>query len=242
MARIDPDNRETWPPEVAEFVRRAAAAVRGAVRHTSDLFAHEGEERFLQVLRGSTIRAYHCTRLLEHELAGIRAHGLRRLTAELVLERIEKALEYKAITPAEAEQLRKGHAFATGDEENREGRVCLFSNRQTMDDAHSVKDLLGIWGGEAIYSHVGTEWEPRLKKLGRPAVVVVDLDVNQPPQGKKEHYVTPSVLAGFISVELGFEDPGFEIHFMGDIPATQVADIWTPGHPEYDRHRDLPRR
>jgi hypothetical protein len=242
MACIDPDNQKTWPSEVAEFVRRAAAPVKRTARHTSDLLVLEGEERFVQLLRGSTVRTYHCTRLLDHELAGIRANGLRRLTADLVLERIDKALECKAITPTEAEQFHKGHAFAIGEETDREGRVCLFSNRQTMDDAHSVKDLLGIWGGEAIYSHVGTEWEPLLKKLGRPAVVAVDLDVNQPPQGKKKHYVAPSVLAGFISVELGFEDPGFEIHFMGDIPATHVADIWTPGHPEYDRHRDLPRR
>lgn len=244
MARIDPDNQKTWPPDVAEFVRRAAGAVRRTVRRTSDLYAHEGEEGFLQLLRGSTIRAYHCTRLLEHELAGIRAHGLRRLTAELVRDRIDKALECKVITPAEAGQLRKGHAFAVGEEENRQGRVCLFSCLQTMDEdeAEAVKDLLGIWGGEAIYSHVGTEWEPRLRRLGRPAIIAVDLDVNQPPQGAQEHHVAPGVLAGFIGVELGLEDPGFDIHFMGDIPATQVADIWTPGHPEYERHRDLPRR
>ena len=36
--------------------------------------------------------------------------------------------------------------------------------------------------------------------------------------------------------------PGLEIHLQGDIPAAQVAAIWTPGHPEYDRHRGLPRR
>jgi len=242
MARIDPDNRETWLPEVAEFVRRAAAPVKRRARHTSDLMVLEGEETFVQLLRGSTVRTYHCTRLLDHEIAGIRANGLRRLTPELVLERIDKALECKAITPEEAEQFRKGHAFAIGKERGREGRVCLFSNRQTMDKARAVEDLLGIWGGEAIYSHVGNEWRPRLKKLGRPAVIAVDLDVNQPPQGANEHYIDTSVLAGFISVELGLEDPGFEIHFMGDIPATQVADIWTPGHPEYQRHRGLPQK
>jgi hypothetical protein len=242
MTRIDPDDRKTWPAEVAGLVRRAASAVRGTVEYASDLRVHEAEESFLQALRGSTIRAYHCTRLLEHELAAIRAQGLRRLTAGLMRERIDKALECKAITPAEAEHFHKRHTFAVGREKHREGKVCLFSCRQTMDKAYSVENLLGIWGGEAIYSHVGREWEGRLRTLGRPAVIAVDLDLTQPPQGEKTHYITPGVLACFIGLELGLKDPGLEIHFRGDIPATQVADIWTPGHPEYDRHRDLPRR
>jgi hypothetical protein len=185
MARIEPDDRKTWPAEVAEFVRRAAGAVRGTVQHDYEIDAPEAEERFLEVLRGSTIRAYHCTRLLKHELAAIRARGLRRLTEGLVLERIDRALECKAITQAEAEQFRKGHAFAAGEEEHREGKVCLFSYRQTMDDTHSVKDLLGIWGGEAIYLHVGTEWEDRIRTLGRPAIIAVDVDVTQEPRGRR---------------------------------------------------------
>jgi hypothetical protein len=242
MARIDPDDRKTWPAEVADFVRRAAGAVRGTVQYAYKIQAPEAEKRFLEVLRGSTIRAYHCTRLLEHELAAIRAQGLRRLTAELVLERIDRALACKAITPAEAEHFRKKHAFAVGEEENREGKVCLFSYRQTMDDAHSVEDLLGIWGGEAIYSHVGSEWEKRLRTLGTPAIIAVDVDVTQPPQGAEEHYIHPDVLAFFIGLELELEEPNLEIHFQGDIPAGQVAAIWTPEHPEYDRHPGLPRR
>ena len=125
--------------------------------------------------------------LLEHELAAIRAQGLRRLTAELVQERIDRALECKAITPAEAEHFRKKQAFAVGAEKNREGKVCLFSYRQTMDDAHCVEALLGIWGGEAIYSHVGSEWEARLSTLGTPAIIAVDVDVTQEPQGEEEH-------------------------------------------------------
>jgi hypothetical protein len=241
MTRIDPDDRKTWPAEVADLVRRAANVVRGTVQHDSEIRAPEAEERFLQALRGSTIRAYHCTRLLEHELAAIRAQGLRRLTAGLMRERIDRALECKAITPAEAEQFHKGHAFARGGEKHREGKVCLFSCRRIMDKAYSVENLLGIWGGEAIYSHVGTEWETRLRQLGRPAVIAVDVDVTQKPNGEKKHYIQPGVLAFFIGLELGLEDPGLEIHFRGDIPAAQVAGIWTPGDPEYDRHRDLPR-
>ena len=111
-----------------------------------------------------------------------------------------------------------------------------------MDDAPSVEDLLGIWGGEAIYSHVGTEWKDRLSTLGTPAIIAVDVDVTQPPQGAKQHYIHPNVLAFFIGLELELEEPNLEIHFRGDIPAAQVADIWTPGHPEYDHHRGLPRR
>ncbi|QRK11195.1 hypothetical protein JQX13_14630 [Archangium violaceum] len=160
----------------------------------------EAEERFRGLLRSSTIRAYHCTRLLEHEFAGIRAEGLRRLTPELVLQRIDRSLKSKVITRTESARFRKGHAFALGEELGREGKVCLFSCRQIMDDAEAVENLLGIWGGEAIYSHVGSEWENRLRTLGRPAIVAVDVDLTLASKDEEEHYIQPDVLAFFIEV------------------------------------------
>ena len=63
-------------------------------------------------------------------------------------------------------------------QKNRADQICACSTRRTLDDhADGVKPFLATWGGEIIYFHQTTpELQKTLATLGRPAIVVIDLE------------------------------------------------------------------
>lgn len=88
---VDVDDRTTWPPQVSEIVDQWAKQYKGTTKYTSDL-ALPLEDEFRELLSGRLLRAYHCTRLLPHEVRMVRETGLRPLSADLLCERIESVV------------------------------------------------------------------------------------------------------------------------------------------------------
>ncbi|NTX51855.1 hypothetical protein [Myxococcus sp. CA039A] len=238
---IDPDDVATWPDDLREYVDELSASAPDDIEYTADLRLLDEAKSILAMLDGAVVRAYHCTRLLPHEVVAVRQSGLKALSGNLMAGRIGDALLAGSISQAESIELLNGHVFARGMAENREGRVCLVAGR-TMFDSHSsgFNDLLSIWGGEAIYSAMGERWEPRLRDLGTASIVAVDLDLAH--TGKNRHHlVFPGIAELFVGCALQLEDRGVEIHYFADVPGGRVVGVWQPGHAEYDRHPELPR-
>jgi hypothetical protein len=126
MMPIDIDRPGTWPPRIHEAVSALAKKCVGKTRYTNDLpLSLEIEAPFRQGLSGYLLRAYHYTRLLPHERLMIQGQGLRMLSAALLQERIEAAAAEKAISTDEANRFLGAHVFTAGEEEHREGQVCL---------------------------------------------------------------------------------------------------------------------
>jgi hypothetical protein len=228
---VDVDDLSTWPPALTAWLRPLADSSEATDAIAISLI--EREPRLLDLLAGRKLLAYHCTRLLPSEVAAVRANGLRALTAALVEERLRRAAREGAITEAEATRLAGTSVYALGEQEHREGRVCAILGRSVLDDHPAgAEPLLSAWGGEAIYWKPYDD-EPVLRRIGQPAIVRMQLD--------PARIWAFSLAAPFLAALRG-EGADADIQYLRDVPAADVLDIWQPGQPGYDRHRDLPQR
>lgn len=234
---VDVDDLETWPAEVRAWVDKYRR-LRGSTKYTLDLeVPAEREDEFRSLLGGHKVLTFHCTRLLEHEADRIRQHGLRRLTKELVAERILEAHTFGSLTDEQRRYVEDKHAFAGGWEQHREGRVCLVIGRAAFDeDPDACVPLLESWGGEAIYR--GLPDSHPIRKLGRPAIVAAVIDLSVSARVTRSF---PDLSKVFVGKRLGLDDASGEAHLMSDIPGADVVAVWHPGEREYDRHSGLPR-
>lgn len=237
MATVDPDDVGTWPAPLREALALEVVDV-DPVTPVCDLRLRLSDEDVATLLEGRPLRAYHCTRLLPHEVQSIREDGLRALGPEHVEQRIHDAFVAGAIADADAERLRSEHIFATGDECEREGQVCACVGLIAFSDheADGVWPLLSWWGGEAIYVHASKEGREHLRTLGTPSIVVLDLSLGG---------VTWEVWPGLAQILAGtladLPEGGGDILYEASVPAPAVTAVWHPGVSEYDRFPALPR-
>ena len=239
MHPIDVDEPPSWPYELREHVQGVAGALEETTQHVADLRPTEADCRETHhLLAGAVVKAYHATRLLEHEAAAIREQGLRLLDEQLVVERIEKAFEQGAINVEQRDHLHANHVFAqTFQTKSRADRVCLILSRHTLDEEpDGLWRLLGQWGGEAIYWTQGEAFERELRNFGKPSIVVAGLDLGDPDAG---HLIFPGLLHALVGTLLRLQGRGAEIHYRFPIPPAAILDIWQPDNPEFDRHENL---
>lgn len=226
---IDVDDRSTWTPEISQRVDDWADACRGTTEYTTDLpLRAEDESVFLALFQGLLLRVYHCTKLLPHEKAMIRRSGLVPLSAKLVTGRIDAATTAGTFTDAEADQLHRGHVFATNQQQYREGQVCFVLSKQTL--GRGCEPLLTTWGGEAICRSSGTRHlEERLISIGVPTVVQATIDLFT----GSEHLFFATLHKTFVAVALGFRDAGSDVFYRSPVPASQIERIMQAGDEDF---------
>jgi hypothetical protein len=110
----------------------------------------------------------------------VRERGLRPHSLELIKHRIDAAYENFYISAVEREQLHQAHVFVEGKAESRASKVSLFIGERVLRErVGRIAPLLGTWGGEGIdMSAAGYAMRQQLEGLGRPAIVVLDVDLN----------------------------------------------------------------
>ena len=234
---LDVDDMSTWPVAVTERTQVLGDELRNTTEYTNDLeVPFHAEDDFRALLGGCLVRAYHATRLLEHEVQMIRTQGLRTLSLELVNEKIESAREQSCISPSEYDLLKSAHVFAVGEEANRSGECSFFLPVSMLDFRSSgVNPLLRSWGGEAFSMSSGAQQLPDLLAgLGRPAIVVANIDLSP-----GRHLVFPGVQQLFVGRYLGLRDVLAGVHYSSPVPAECIVEIWQPGGDEFDRFEDL---
>ncbi|GAA1777991.1 hypothetical protein [Luedemannella helvata] len=151
---IDVERRETWPDVLCELLEAYYPGGVGDVDDINDLVVPEGaDDQIRQVLAGHRLRAYHCTRLLDHERNMIFEAGLRPFGPDLFEGRIAAARAHGAITDGERAQLSKAHMYAVGEGQkrgSREGLVSLILGEQAfVEDAANLRPLLTFGAGRA---------------------------------------------------------------------------------------------
>jgi hypothetical protein len=233
---VDIDDPSNWPPAVREWSERYAADLRGTTAYTSDLAVPlEREDELRGLLAGHKLRAFHCTRLPDHEVTAIKTEGLVPLTEELVHRRIDRAHELGLLTDEAGEHLRAMNVFALGAEQNREDQVCLILGRDGLND-NGCTPLLSRWGGEGIYM-ADPDSEAPSAFIGRPAVVVAAIDLSV------SHTISPtfpSLGKLLVGTLLGTEQRYADVCLRAPVPPKDVLAIWQPGDRDYDRHQHLP--
>jgi hypothetical protein len=87
---IDVDDPTTWPSQIYRITSQWAERLSGTTIYTSDLqLSLDLVETFRELFIGYFVRAYHYTRLLDHEQTMVLSQGLRPLSAEFLFDRIE---------------------------------------------------------------------------------------------------------------------------------------------------------
>lgn len=238
------DDVSTWPGGVCAAVESLADTVQGNPTHYDELDLDPGAVKAVgELLADHSIRAYHCTRLLEHEAHDIRRDGLSPLSRELIKRRIRAACDHDAIAPTERDRLLSGHMFATEEHHTRGRRLGNISFAATLEpfDTHfrAINPLLSNWGGEALYYSAGIAEDERvrLSQIGTPSIVVASLPIKQ-PEPMKTFFALPVY---FTATWLGLSDVGCDLIYRAPVPGPDVLGIWQPGGPEYDRFAQLVR-
>lgn len=221
---IDIDDPKSWPAHIYSTVAEWANRCAGKTKYTSDLpLPLELEAPFREQFRGQLLRAYHYTRLLPHEREMVATKGLRTLSADLLTDRIRAAHAANEISSAEAETFHRAHVFAVGEQENREGQVCLvLSGNLYQRDPDACLPLLNSWGGEALYRSSGSaSFRRRLTTSGSPTRVVALIALGD----SDRHSVYPSLHKVFVASLLGFEDLGADVFYRLPILPENVVRI-----------------
>jgi hypothetical protein len=238
---VDIDAAVTWPQAIRSRAEELANVLRGTTRYVGDLRGAEGvAEEFRSLFKDYSLRAYHATRLLDHEVVMIRDQGLRILSEELIRERIEAAHHRGHLTSDERAALLVGNVFAEGRARNRAGHVNLFiSTTPLRTRVHGVRPPLTTWGGEGIYmAKGGYDLRARLSRIGRPTIVVVNAELGPNPQA---HGIGPERWKLFVGRLLGFEPEAADLITVTPVPPSDVVEIWQPGDQAYARFEQLPR-
>lgn len=149
--------------------------------------------------------------------------------------RIRSACAAGRLTAAERDTLTSGSVFASGNAAGRPGQVCAVVGRTIFDDDPGAVDaLLGLWGGEAIYwAHEGKALAVRLRAMGKPSVVVVNL---RPAVTSRASFFAPSPAKLFVGHLLQLPGTCGDVHCYGPVMQEDIVEIWQPGHRDYDRH------
>jgi hypothetical protein len=234
-AAVYVDDVSSWPLQLREhtdtWLRRLRETPPGP---NGPEIGWEADEPVLALLGGRPLRTYHCTCLLDHEAAHIRDRGLRPLSRELVEERIDEARAAGIISADEADLLHRSHVYCGRDHASRSGQVWLFAGQAVLAKPTNLRTLLTTWGGEAMYME---RMEPRavLKRLGRPAIVAVDLDLAL----IDPKHLMGRLMAAFVDARR-CTPTSATVQVRDAVPAAAIVDIWHPGHPSYDAHIQLP--
>lgn len=224
-APIDVDDPTTWPNQIYRITSQWAERLSGTTIYTNDLqLSLDLVEPFRELFIGYLVRAYHYTRLLDHERTMVLSKGLRPLSAELLFDRIESARSAGSISKVEAEEFHRAHVFASGEQQHREGQVCLsLSKRVFEQDFEDCLPLLTNWGGEGLYSSSGSVLlRERFKTLGSPTKVIALLELGE---RASNHFVSPPLHKVFVGSLLGLSDVGADVFYRAPVPSEHIEGI-----------------
>lgn len=157
---------------------------------------------------------------------------------DLVDRKLSDAARLGYLTAHEAEALRESHMLRPerGQRHGRGGRICALTTRATLRQYHGLWRLFEHWGGELVYFDQPAPEMLRLRDMGTPSIVVIDLQLAEPPSWSW-HPPIERLLVGAI-LELGEVRGEINQRVHGTWP---VAAVWQPGHPEYDLQEWLPK-
>lgn len=222
--------------DIASWPAGAVAHVDGCIECV-DGAPDDAEETLRAMFAGHRIRAYHCTRLLDHEEAAIRTAGMRPLTKALLRERIMRAHEADAFTAAVRDQLL---AIVEEPTQGREGISCYYLPLAYLSSSLGRKGLpyyLGKWGGERLSTARAEDEDMQsiLETIGRPRIVVAAFDVS----ARRDEHRLLSLLRVCMEIRNGKRDVATEI--LASVTVIPEA-IWRPGDPDYNALGDLPQR
>jgi hypothetical protein len=234
---VEIDLVATWPAPLLAWARRAVENRADALRDGYISGFADEDARVWDHIGGRGVCVYHCARLLTHEINDIRHNGLLPLSQTLVDERIRSAEQHGYLSKGEADECRaRWSALRASQGDYRQGLLWAVAGRRVLErHGDGLSGFLRSWGGEAIFG--GPIDNSAALAIGTPTVVAATVrpgDYSKPPGGAMAW-----AFAAALSEEVSPEWQGAEFSIRGAV--REITDVWTPGHPEYDRLAAFPR-
>lgn len=172
-ALIDQEASDSWPHDLRSYLDQHQDVLldwetgpsRGAARKYD--LAISGLET---VLRRYALVGWHCTRLTEDEIAGIRSRGMQLPDVAMLHRRVDAVVEAGLLTGKFADRLKAEHQAANPW---RSGRIwfCFYPPRHSGESG--IERFFRHWGGEALYnSHEDDpETGAAISTIGLPCLV-----------------------------------------------------------------------
>jgi len=245
---IDLGISDTWPKEAMAIATAVARDIqfseKGAVGKipASDLKWRDPdsdadlEQKLRMALAGHRVLTYHATRLLPHEVDGIRHGGIGPLSADLIERKLRLARENypEALTEQDIELLRTSGPLTWGGvgQRVRLGQLWVVAPIEAFADVGGFEQLLGNWGGEVIYRVLGPDGVEtaraqsainRINLVSVPSIVELAIDPAKLRWSREIWRVMVGVL-------LGARDPANEWYIESRVPASDVVEILQPGN------------
>lgn len=185
------DKPETWPTAFNQIMELNSGLIKNYLREEEKIKELYLSARFSrielnpyklkfqelifemeQILVNHKIMGLHCTRLLDDEIGNLKKEGLKPLSKELAISKINLAFSKGLIsTDLKLELLNKEEYQL----ECRTAMVYFFHCISTLKNEHGLKKLFGYWGGEAIYMY--NKDSTALKKIGVPCIVLLSVNI-----------------------------------------------------------------
>jgi hypothetical protein len=248
---IDVWDAKTFDPALSALLAENAALVRDYMERDRQIFldhdlgrsrtilrpenAHAGSylrlaEALGREMESRAIRAWHYTRLTDHEVDLLRRDGIQLSTLSRLRARLDAQVETGAITATTAAALFAASPFHQ-QRESRENKFWMTSHPIAIDDG-GVEPLMAHWGGEgasmwmkdpALLGQVSTLGAPRILEVLVPVVAT-----------NHAYSAGEAVLATF-GRGLGCipEKRAFDLYAKRALPPDALIAVHTEGEPTF---------
>lgn len=134
------------------------------------------QEAMMQLMERRTIRAFHYTRMMEHEVARLRRDGIHLSTPETLRQRLEVLISTRTLSRAIADKLYAQSPFHSDQLESRSDKFWMTSHPIEVHDS-GVTPLMAHWGGEvasmwtrdqSLLTPLGAIGKPRIIEIAVP--------------------------------------------------------------------------
>ena len=183
------DRTETWPIEFTSLLKENSELIKNYFfeeKRIDELKFPKNElngykfnfqklvHQLEQILLVHKLIGIHCTRLLDEEIENLKEEGLKPLTQELAISKINTAYSKGIITNHLKNELLNKEEYQL---ECRTDMAYFFHCLSTLKQESDLNKLFGYWGGEAIYMYNKDSTE--LKKIGTPCIVLLSINVSE---------------------------------------------------------------
>jgi hypothetical protein len=187
------------------------------------------QEAIDQEMESRTIRAFHYTRLTDHEVTDIRRYGVHLSTPETLRRRLEALISGSDLSRTIADKLYAQSPFHSDQFESRSGKFWMVSHPVKVDDS-GVTPLMMHWGGEvaSMWAKDRSLLTP-LSAIGKPRV----LEVAVPLSATRHSFSAGKAVLATFARSRGCipEKQAFDLYAKDPLPPSAILAV----HTEDDR-------
>lgn len=195
------EDRSTWPQEIFDCITPNIYRI-STERELEQVKNLEGkswlaaipdsryiitQQQLAKLLRGYSIKGYHCTRLLDPDKT-IQT-GLEPLSQENMISGLSDALS-DLIAPADKLKMEEEvqHYIKSGDFENHKGLLWFYLT-EAQTQQYDCQDLLDFYGGRTVRAALQKKrykFYPLLKRIGIPVVIPCRIQIADATESQVE--------------------------------------------------------